>query len=702
MRGLGSEVHAMGDGSQHCVARVRKFLAEQGGLSRFLLFDLGTVAISVADVVSDVVVLNQFYKSGQKAFFALSLTIMVVSSAVFTIMFLFLGIGRENRRDWNIHDVFKKWSSKNDGSSRTSILSLLYFLSFLILLPFGQTFPVVMWAMETFYPTGKSSGATAEELPLSFDATGIVNAEGEITSDGIHRELAAGRITQGQADELHQRNFKRQWAKNADPLREYLKRQVVKHAPFLAETIAESVPQSLAQLAALIIIGRTKVAWVSIVSIILSIVSILSKSYIVSLSMTRPIFKAKMLVICFDVVALFYIFATLFMGDMGEVHLIHMPLIGMRVGVWSYLWIWKFVLFSVWSYLCFLGYGINSVIDEWHSISRRTYSHTTKSDSKQALIFGALACVASSAMLWVPLMLVVEATNMAFLVWWLRKGEAPFAETDYPLYCKVLSLVNGPDSRTKLQSANVVFAREQIGLKGHANGYAYNRNRESMQQVVDACSMDGDMDMVALRTAMKKHHPHSTPAEYATARYRKFAEDPLSNRQALVSGGASAQLDSCSYRCKAAFVHGVVVATVGAFIVSSVYSLVYPPLTFAVLVAQHLQGKVDMMQGARGFATILFVALLAIFVWISTVGRSSVQAYTRVIWHLQPIKHHPNEVDTPIWHAYLWHKLELEYAKRSGRSIVDIREEVLGRCSGEASGTLAEAHCLQCLSAWSR
>jgi hypothetical protein len=61
--------------------------------------------------------------------------------------------------------------------------------------------------------------------------------------------------------------------------------------------------------------------------------------------MTRPIFKAKMLVICFDVVALFYIFATLFMGDMGEVHLIHMPLI-VHVGVWSYLWIWKFVIFS--------------------------------------------------------------------------------------------------------------------------------------------------------------------------------------------------------------------------------------------------------------------------------------------------------------------------------------------------------------------
>ena len=135
-----------------CRRQARSFLREQGGLTRFVLFDLGTVAISVADVVSDVVVLRQFYRSGQSAFFSISLAIMVLSSAVFTLMFILLGIGRENRRDWNIHDTFKDWSVVN-GSSQTAILSLLYLLTFIVFLPFGQAFPVIMWAMETFWPT---------------------------------------------------------------------------------------------------------------------------------------------------------------------------------------------------------------------------------------------------------------------------------------------------------------------------------------------------------------------------------------------------------------------------------------------------------------------------------------------------------------------------------------------------------------------
>ena len=100
------------------------------------------------------------------------------------------------------------------------------------------------------------------------------------------------------------------------PAAAYLKQQAAKHAPFVAEAICESIPQSLVQLVALIVIGQSEpdhVDWVSVFSIVLSILSIVSKSYIVSISMIREIFTFKMLAICYDVVCLFYIFASLFL-----------------------------------------------------------------------------------------------------------------------------------------------------------------------------------------------------------------------------------------------------------------------------------------------------------------------------------------------------------------------------------------------------
>jgi len=119
------------------------------------------------------------------------------------------------------------------------------------------------------------------------------------------------------------------------------------------------------QLVALIVIGQNEpnhVDWVSVFSIVLSILSIVSKSYIVSISMLRDIFTFKMLAICYDVVCLFYIFASLFLYDDaaadGDGEGWSLPLLrpmgvegGRRVDVLSFVWIWSSVALSTWLFL---------------------------------------------------------------------------------------------------------------------------------------------------------------------------------------------------------------------------------------------------------------------------------------------------------------------------------------------------------------
>jgi len=272
-------------------------------LLRFLIMDVGTVSISILDVISDIIVIREYYLHEHYVFFALSSCVLILSSATFTIMFIIFGIGQENQRTWSIHEIFKKRISRN-----RIVLSLLYVALFMVLFPFGQAYPVVMWAMQTFFPP---SGRTA--IPST-----VQNNQGQtpMLSDGeIDHLVSTGQMTFEESIVMKRANVIRRWEENTDPLREYLKAQIAKHAPFLAETITESVPQSLIQLTGLIIIGRTNVSWLNIFSICLSLVSILSKSYMVSLSMLRSVFKFKLLLICYDVVALFYVFTVLFLAE---------------------------------------------------------------------------------------------------------------------------------------------------------------------------------------------------------------------------------------------------------------------------------------------------------------------------------------------------------------------------------------------------
>merc|ERR1712093_870609 len=94
--------------------------------------------------------------------------------------------------------------------------------------------------------------------------------------------------------------------------------------------------------------------WLSVLSIILSIVSIISKSYIVSISMVRSIFTFKMLAITYDTIALFYIFSSLFLAAPDDPDTIILPFIHRGVDPLSAMWLAGLFFITVWLWVVVL------------------------------------------------------------------------------------------------------------------------------------------------------------------------------------------------------------------------------------------------------------------------------------------------------------------------------------------------------------
>jgi hypothetical protein len=451
------------------------------GWATFVVFDLGTVAVSVTDVVTDMSVMTHYYRKGYMSFFYLSASIFGLSSLIFSM--IFIGVFVQGRfKLYRYMKETKKWPK--------SVNLLIHALLCLVLAPVGQVFPVWVWAAETFWPqnaapnnnnrnnnggvdrdayriilpdhnqgaavgaapgpgaagavgaapgaagaVGAAPGAAgaAGAAPGAAGAVGVAGGPGaaaprahvrvelrralavadldalilQLQTDQRNAEaanamlpanlpplpVAANNPTHNNnnnnnnnnnppqpqpqpqpqpvnvfddddATQLRLANHLLRW-EGDDPLRAYLKQQAAKHAPFVAEAICESIPQSLVQLVALIVIGQSEpdhVDWVSVFSIVLSILSIVSKSYIVSISMIREIFTFKMLAICYDVVCLFYIFASLFLttgdGSGPENFGSSLPLLrpvgmegGRHVDTLSFVWIWSTIALSAWLFL---------------------------------------------------------------------------------------------------------------------------------------------------------------------------------------------------------------------------------------------------------------------------------------------------------------------------------------------------------------
>eukprot|EP01084_Bolivina_argentea_P204295 348860_1 len=177
-----------------------------------LCYDVLTILISVADVITDIIVLVGFYMKGRMTFFTISLIILILAQCSYPIAF---------------HLNFETWH--NWHWIKTSLI-------FCCLLPFG-TFV----ACFTYF--GNQEDSIFHNLFKYF-------------------ELSTGAwISASESD---------------SNLTKWIKKKYNKHMIFILEACIEAFPQSLIQIIAIVYYQEAN--YVSIISILLSMFSVMTKS----------------------------------------------------------------------------------------------------------------------------------------------------------------------------------------------------------------------------------------------------------------------------------------------------------------------------------------------------------------------------------------------------------------------------------------
>eukprot|EP01083_Nonionella_stella_P066299 174452_1 len=184
------------------------------------LYDILAQVISVLDVTTDIMICYQFYAHGRIIFFTISLAILILALMSYSVLFV---------------NVFS-------GESQCSRNLAL----FMVLLPVSPLIPFV------FYYSGYPQKPDA---CLSIILKKICCFE--LDFDGPSP------------------------SKNASKFKQFFEKKVEQHAGFIIESLIEAFPQAILQMTAIVIYNETNIT--AIVSILISLLSVASKSFVFSL-----------------------------------------------------------------------------------------------------------------------------------------------------------------------------------------------------------------------------------------------------------------------------------------------------------------------------------------------------------------------------------------------------------------------------------
>lgn len=222
----------------------------------FIVNDVLVVVFSIADIVFDVLVCRQFYLEGRMIFFYISVVIFFVAQLTYSFLFA------------------AAWGRRLSAGAKT--------LTFFLVMPFGQFVPFFTWIEAFRFPW-------LDRLirNLGLEPTAAVDSN-EANEDG-----------------------------EGDMLWSYIQHKYQSHAGFLAESLAEAIPQCILQ--TIFVITSAQASPIFIISIVISICVISSKGYLISYSIHRPTFLFNFVCIIADCFALFATCAWFFDGGMDSV-----------------------------------------------------------------------------------------------------------------------------------------------------------------------------------------------------------------------------------------------------------------------------------------------------------------------------------------------------------------------------------------------
>lgn len=243
--------------------------------------DILAVITSLADIVTDIIVAYQFYDEGEMVWFGLVVASLCAASVVYaawTIVLPHHMLGRA------LADQLQNKIPK------VVIIPIVFLLSPLLPLIHWIVAKIQQHQTKSRANDGKKKIVDAKSIYAWNDDNPLVQHPAAFPIVNAARSSFIEAIADGIAN--HSQS----------------------HALFYLETVFEALPQSIIQLLALTMNRTFTVA--QVVSLSLSIASIASKAYIVSLSYQISTFVFKILLVIFDVFTLFYTFATV-MGTIG-------------------------------------------------------------------------------------------------------------------------------------------------------------------------------------------------------------------------------------------------------------------------------------------------------------------------------------------------------------------------------------------------
>lgn len=269
-------------------------------------FDVFLIAVNITDVISDCLIARQFWVDGHKTFFWLVLASLIIASLIYAF------VGVEYLLRERMHNTWHRA------------------VQYPIMLVFSQLVPVLNWFIELKQP---QSGSSEEERWTStFGRSEFTTA---VAAEEIGSMQSSAHIMQR--------------------LDVALVNHLRSHALFYVESIVEAIPQSIVQLLAVSFLGEASA--LQVFSLALSMVSIMSKGYVLSRSFAVPEIAFKFFLGCHDLFSLFYAFATI-LSNMSS------PDVslggGVSVDYLSFVWLVK--ILALWGYAALVAAVLGVIV----------------------------------------------------------------------------------------------------------------------------------------------------------------------------------------------------------------------------------------------------------------------------------------------------------------------------------------------------
>jgi hypothetical protein len=187
-------------------------------------------------------------------------------------------------------------------------------------------------------------------------------------------------------------------------LKAFINRKLLTSGGFLVESVVESIPQCLLQMVAIVTLGFSQLSTLQLVSFLLSLISIASKSVVGSYSFHYPTFIFNIFCFITDLFAVFCLVSWLFLPITPEIS--HLAPLNSLWYIKETILISIILTFLLSLAVMAIADGIHSGVIHWRNLLQRSF---------HVKVLGSAAICMAGLLLAGPFLCFIEATKFALL-----------------------------------------------------------------------------------------------------------------------------------------------------------------------------------------------------------------------------------------------------------------------------------------------